>query len=531
MAQASGKSSDLTLLAQIEILRSIISNLADGVVVADRQGRFVFFNQAALSILGVGNKDVLPEEWPTVYGCYHSDGVTLYAPHDLPLARAIAGEAVDETEMFIRNSARPQGLWIAAKARPLRNESGELTGGAVIFRDISVERQSEERIQIFSNAVEQTADSIVITDRSGVIQYVNPAFEQTTGYTRDEAVGRTPAILKSGVHDAEFYRGLWDTIVSGRTFRATIANRKKNGEIYFAEQTITPIRDSGGQITQFVAVTKDVTEQRKLQERENQIRLARTVQQHFYEIPAPQRAGFDLAGGAFPATETGGDWFDFVALPKKRIGIAIGDVSGHGIGSALMMVELRSYLRAFASKSLDAGEIISLVNGAILSDVEQESFATIVFCRLHPPSRTLVYASAGHVPGYIFGAGGEIKRVLQSVDIPVGIMADRKFGSSEEIRLEPGEILALLTDGITEAERPDQCPFGSERALQYIRDHRDASAREIVDGLFQTVRDFADGLPQTDDITAVICKCCPQPPKQSKRRAKSARSSESEAGS
>jgi PAS domain S-box-containing protein len=110
---------------------------------------------------------------------------------------------------------------------------------------------------------------------------VNPAFEMTTGYTRKEVDGLTPRILNSGVHDHAFYENLWSTILSGEVFRHTIANRKKNGEIFFAEQTITPMKGSAGNITHFVTVIKDVTEQRKLQEQEMQMKLARAVQRRF----------------------------------------------------------------------------------------------------------------------------------------------------------------------------------------------------------------------------------------------------------
>jgi PAS domain S-box-containing protein len=94
--------------------------------------------------------------------------------------------------------------------------------------------------------VEQTADSVVITDRQGTIEYVNPAFEANTGYSPEEAMGKTPRILKSALHDREFYSRLWNQILEGETFRGTLVNRKKSGELYWTEQTITPIKDSAG---------------------------------------------------------------------------------------------------------------------------------------------------------------------------------------------------------------------------------------------------------------------------------------------
>ena len=372
------------------------------------------------------------------------------------MARALAGESVDETEIYIRNPERPLGVHIVVQASPFWDENNELAGGIVLIRDISRKKEIEARIGTLTNAVEQTADTIVITNKGGRIEYVNPAFEQTTGYTRAEALGRTPAILKSGVHNDAFYKNLWETVTSGKVFRATIANRKKSGEIYFAEQTITPMRDSAGGISHYVSVVKDVTEQRKLQEQEAQMKVARAVQQRFYRVAPPQAEGFDIAGAAFPADATGGDYFDFFPLQQGFIGIAVGDICGHGIGSALLMVELRSCLRAFAMKSSDLAEIFTLLNGALVSDLQQDRFATLTFCRLHPPSRSIVYANAGHFPGYILDAGGAVKRTLDSMDIPLGMFSKRTFTCSEEIQLEPGDILVLLTDGILEAERPDE---------------------------------------------------------------------------
>jgi sigma-B regulation protein RsbU (phosphoserine phosphatase) len=170
------------------------------------------------------------------------------------------------------------------------------------------------------------------------------------------------------------------------------------------------------------------------------------------------------------------------------------------------MVELRAYLRAFAQQSRDVGEIFSLTNNALASDLEQDRFATLIFCCLDPVTRVFVYASAGHTPGYIMDAEGNVKQTLNSTDIPLGFMPDHRFTCSDRLSLERGDILALLTDGILEAERPDQKPFGVRRTLEYIRSHRHENVQDIVNGLYRAVRDFSNGMPQVDDITAVLCK-------------------------
>ena len=506
MVCASGDQFMQPLHDEIEILRSTIYHLSEGVVVADKEGRFLICNQKARSVLGISMQSGVPKTWSEVRGFFKPDAVTPYPPDELPSARAVTGETLSEMDIFIRNDQCPAGIWVAIQASPLRKDGGVIRGSVVVFRDITNKKERDTRIQILTNAVEQTADSIIITDRGGVIEYVNPAFESTTGYTREELHGLTPRILNSGVHDHVFYENLWATILSGNVFRDTMANRKKNGEIFYAEQTITPMWGPTGAITHFVTVIKDVTEQKKLQEQQFQMSLARAVQQQFYEIPRPQIEGFDFAAAAFPADAIGGDYFDFISFPDDCIGITIGDVCGHGIGSALLMAEIRAYLRAFAPQSRDVAEILTLMNNALASDLKQDHYATMIFCRLDPNARTLAYASAGHTPGFILDASGSVKRTLDSIDIPLGFLPGHVFGCSESIPLQPGDILALLTDGITDAERPDQNYFGLERALDYIRDHREESAQNIVTGLYRAIREFSDGLPQTDDITAVICK-------------------------
>jgi PAS domain S-box-containing protein len=113
--------------------------------------------------------------------------------------------------------------------------------------------------ETYTRALDQNADSVVITNRDGVIQYVNPAFENMTGFAREEALGRTPRLVRSGVATPQFYETLWNTILSGRAFRTTITNRRQDGRLFEQEQTITPIRDASGRITHFVSTGRDIT--------------------------------------------------------------------------------------------------------------------------------------------------------------------------------------------------------------------------------------------------------------------------------
>jgi two-component system, cell cycle sensor histidine kinase and response regulator CckA len=139
--------------------------------------------------------------------------------------------------------------------------------GALCHRKQEDERsRAEDQLRKLSRAVEQSADLVVITDRAGAIEYVNPAFCDLTGYQRDEVLGRTPRILKSDQQNPAFYAELWSTILSGRVFRGVLVNRKKNGELFYLEKTITPVRDAQGVITHFISSDRDITERHKLQD-------------------------------------------------------------------------------------------------------------------------------------------------------------------------------------------------------------------------------------------------------------------------
>ena len=136
-----------------------------------------------------------------------------------------------------------------------------------MITDLSARRKADEEVRKLSQATEQTADGVMITDRAGRLEYVNPAFEKITGYTRAEALGRTPRLLHSGKQDLDFYRRLWATILAGETFREVFINRRKDGSLYHEDQTITPLKDGAGRITHFVSTGRDITERIAAEER------------------------------------------------------------------------------------------------------------------------------------------------------------------------------------------------------------------------------------------------------------------------
>lgn len=154
-------------------------------------------------------------------------------------------------------------IWVRAIGDVTRDKDGNALFMYGVVQDITQSKLAEEEIKRLNTAIEQSPVSVIITDIDGVIQYVNPNFTKVTGYTYDEAIGQNPRILKSGEHEEAFYKNIWETLISGKTWAGEIINKKKNGEKYWESASISPVLDKKGKIKNFIAVKTDITEKKK----------------------------------------------------------------------------------------------------------------------------------------------------------------------------------------------------------------------------------------------------------------------------
>jgi PAS domain S-box-containing protein len=490
-------------------LRPVLDGISEGVAVADASGMLLLFNRAAERILGAGAVAAPPERWPELFGLFLPDRATPYPAHQLPLARAVRGESVHGAEIFVRNAARPDGAVISVDATPWRDGPGTLLGGVAIFRDVTAERRADETLRLLSSAVEQTTDAVYITDRQGVIEFVNGGFERMTGYPPAEALGRTPRILSSGQHGPAEYRELWETLLAGRVHRAAMVNRRRDGNLYHSEVTITPVADSRGGATHFVAVARDMTDRRLREEQEMELALARSVQQGLFPARAPQAHGFDIAGTAHPTAAMCGDYYDFVVLDDHRLCLAVGDACGHGLGPALVMASTRAYLRAYLNTLPAVGDVLRTLNRTLAAELEDGRFVTMMLASLDARARTLTHANAGHPPGLVLGRDGRVRAMLESTAPPLGVLPEFGVGDVPPIALEAGDIVVLMTDGVIESRAPDGDLLGVEGALRIVRSHLDGDARGILDGLVAGAREFTRGRGPGDDLAAIVCRVGP----------------------
>jgi PAS domain S-box-containing protein len=365
---------------------------------------------------------------------------------------------------------------------------------------------SEGLVERLSNAVHQTADAVFITDRSGVIEYVNPAFEHITGFSSDAVIGRTPRILKSGAQGIDYYDRLWRTVLAGNPFHGMPINRKPDGSLYHAEQTITPMTSEAGAISHFVSVMRDMTDRRLFEEQQIELRLAASIQRKLLPQAPPQLVGWDVAGAVLPAAATCGDYFDLMTIGDDGICLVVADACGHGVGPALIAVQTRAHLRSLVDTDLELDQIFSRLNRILTSDLDDGLFVTMAVTCIDMSTGSLVWASAGHPTSYVFDSAGEIKNELPSTGLPLGILADRPYAIGRGVNIAPGDVVLMMTDGFLEAQNTGDVEFGRDRLFQVMRTSASLPAEEIVQRLHDAVRIFSGGQPQNDDLTAVVCR-------------------------
>ena len=247
--------------------------------------------------------------------------------------------------------------------------------------------------------------------------------------------------------------------------------------------------------------------ERALLAQEEEFRIAREVQQQLFPAGPPALAGYDIAGASRPATATGGDYFDFIAAPGGRLLVVVGDVTGHGLGPAMLMADARAYLRALVLSGQSFENILAQARHLLIEDLGDEHFITLLFAELEPAAGTWTYINAGHPTGYVLGADGGIKAQMGANTAAVGIDRDEELLRPGRIALDKGDLVLLLTDGILEAHAKTGEEFGEARVLELAARERGRSAADIIRVLLDAAQRFSDpNSPRQDDMTAVVVK-------------------------
>ncbi len=419
-----------------------------------------------------------------------------------------AAADVEEYKQIYRCITKSGDLrWVEDRTSVVRNAAGEKTHNQGILIDITKRkmieialRKSEEK---FRRIVETAAEGFFLMNEHMEITDVNNAWCRMLGYTREEMIGKRPIDFASD----QFKRFL----LSNKEKMMAKEYRESEGMIVAKDGRQVPVlihgntlRDDQGQVIGNMAFVTDMTAHKKA------LTLAGEVQKSLLPQEKPLINGLDIAGRNVSCDEIGGDYYDFLWRRESKSGpfsVVVGDISGHGVDSALLMTTARAFLRMRASQPGSISEIITAMNHHLALDVLQTGrFMTLFYMTINPEEKWLEWVRAGHDPALLYDPVTDEFEELKGIGIALGVADEVNYRENHKDGLSNGQIIAIGTDGIWEAINRHGEMFGKERLRDIIRENAAESAAQILNAVYDDLNRFTEGQRSEDDITLVVIK-------------------------
>jgi sigma-B regulation protein RsbU (phosphoserine phosphatase) len=433
-------------------------------------------------------------------------------PDDLERVREeIAGYAkadVEEyTQVYRILTKSGEIRWIEDQTSVVRDENGNKIHNQGILVDITERKQAEDALrkseEKFRRIVETAAEGFILMDEDLRIFNVNDAYCKMLGFAREELIGKTPFDLATD----EFRQYM----LSNRDSILAKEYREFEGSVIAKDGRHVPIlvhgntlRDDQGNVIGNMAFITDMTEHKKA------LALAGEVQKSLLPQDRPRIKGLDIAGRNVSCDEIGGDYFDFLwrrDSTKGTFSVVVGDISGHGVDSALLMTTARAFLRMRASQPGTISEIITAMNRHLTQDVlESGRFMTLFYLTIDPEKKRLDWVRAGHDPALVYDPIHDEFEELKGSGMALGVSEGFDYEQNHRSGLANGQIIAVGTDGIWEAANRDGEMFGKERLRKVIQQNSKAEASDILSAVYDELNRFILGQKTEDDITLVIIK-------------------------
>lgn len=488
------------------IVQDLLDNTSSVIYVKDLEFRYLMINRQYETLFHVSRTGVLGK---TDFDIFSSDAAERFRANDVKVLES--GESLQCEEEAPHDDGPHH--YISLKF-PLRDASGGIYAVAGISTDVTDRIRAAREMKSLQDRHELILDSIgdgiCNLDAQGRIVLLNPAAERMLKWSTEELRGHCHSqILANGVlfnhqgrpaapkSDGRIANDKTATPVEGARFR------RRDGTVLPVECIVALIHDAGVHVGAVVAF-RDTTDRKKQLEAQQEIQTARRIQDSLYPTSLPQIAGFEFAAISVSCSNACGDYYDFIPWGEDRWGITVGDVSGHGLGAALEMVETRAILRTTMLTEPDPVQCMTRLNKILTEDLPEDMFVTLFLAQLDTRNRTCSYASAGH-EATLVRAGGEIRR-LESTGTVLGLYETARFYGANPIQFYSGDVLLIATDGLAESISLNQELFGRRRIEDLLRSNQALSASEILSALLKAVEVFRDKSPQRDDITAVVIK-------------------------
>lgn len=419
-----------------------------------------------------------------------------------------AEDDVEEYSQFYRIFTKDGDVrWVEDQTSVVRDDSGNKIHNQGILIDITDRKIAEEKLrkseEKFRRIVETAGEGFLLTDEELKIIDVNNAYCRMLGYTREELLGKT-FLEFAGDEFRSYMKANKDHFLSQEI-------RELEGDVIAKDGRVIPIllhgstlRDDSDKAIGNMAFITDMTEHKKA------LVLAGEVQKSLLPIEMPKVKGLDIAGRNVSCDEIGGDYYDFIRRHDSRKGafsIVVGDISGHGVDSALLMTTARAFLRMRASQPGSISEIVTAMNNHLVHDVlDTGKFMTLFCLTIDPEQKYLEWVRAGHDPAFIYTPQDDQFEELKGSGIALGVTEEFQFSENRKDGLKDGQIIAIGTDGIWEAFNVSGEMFGKKRFQDIIKAHADKSADVILNAVYAELNSFTTGRKSDDDITLVIVK-------------------------
>jgi len=361
-------------------------------------------------------------------------------------------------------------------------------------------RKSEVK---YRRIVETTGEGFILMDENLNIIDVNDAYCRMVGYSKDNLLGRSPLELATAEY-RQFLITNKDELLSKSYREFEIVIIAKDGRRVPILVHGNTLKDDDGKVIGNMAFVTDMTEHKKA------LALAGEVQKSLLPRDNPQIPGFDVAGRNVSCDEIGGDYFDYFwrqKSPREPFSIVVGDISGHGVDSALLMTSARAFLRMRASQPGSISEVVTAMNQHLTQDVlETGRFMTLFYMSIDPKEDCIEWVRAGHDPAILYDPKRDEFEELKGPGVALGVDNDSNFKTNQKKGLIDGHVIAIGTDGIWEACNKEGRMFGKVRFREIIRQNAHADADGILNAVYSQLRDYTRGQKSEDDITLVIIK-------------------------
>jgi sigma-B regulation protein RsbU (phosphoserine phosphatase) len=400
--------------------------------------------------------------------------------------------------------------WVEDQTSVVRDADGNKIYNQGVLVDITERKLAEEELrkseEKFRRIVETAGEGFLLMDENLRIVDVNEAYCKLLKYSRDELIGKTP--LDLATEDFKQF------MMSNRISILAKEYRKLEGALIAKDGRQVPIlihgstlRDDSGNVIGNMAFITDMTENKKA------LALAGEVQKSLLPQDKPVVQGLDIAGKNVSCDEIGGDYFDFLWRRDTKKGpcsVVVGDISGHGVDSALLMTTARAFLRMRASQPGTISEIITAMNRHLTRDVlESGRFMTLFYLTIDPEKDRIDWVRAGHDPAIVYDPGRDEFTELKGDGVALGVKINFDYQENTISGLANGQIIAIGTDGIWEAVNSNGEMFGKERFRNIIRKNAGSGSGDIINAVYNELDQFTRGQKSEDDITLVVIKIQP----------------------